>query len=128
MATVAVNVRRVEPQVTDLDRDLALARKLATLMDARFSLFGIRFGFDAIIGLVPGIGDTVSALLGTYFLYLAWKHKLGGWVIAIMAGNLLFDWLIGLVPVLGDFFDVMFRAHLKNLQVLEKAAARRARH
>lgn len=125
MATVAVNVRRVEPKVTSLDQDLERAKKLAVFLDGKFSLFGVRFGMDAVIGLVPGVGDTVSALLGSYFLYLAWKHKLGGLTISVMVFNLLLDWLIGLMPAIGDVADVFFKAHIRNLHVLEKAIARK---
>jgi hypothetical protein len=98
---------------------------LAWLLDARFSIGKIRFGLDAIVGLVPAVGDTATALAGCYLIYLAWKHQMGRGVIAAMVGNLLFDWLVGLVPWLGDMFDVMFKAHLRNLRIMEKAVVGR---
>lgn len=139
MSTVSVKVRRVEPieaqatanpreapSVDELERDLRRARVLAWLLDARFSIGKIRFGLDAIVGLIPAVGDTLTALAGGYLVYLAWKHRMGRHVIAAMVGNLLFDWLVGLVPWLGDMFDVMFKAHLRNLRIFEKAAAMRS--
>lgn len=109
----------------ELERDLRRARALAWLLDARFSIGKVRFGLDAIVGLVPAVGDTATAVVGSYLIYLAYKHRMGKAVIAAMAANLIFDWVVGLVPWLGDLFDVMFKAHLRNLGIMERAVARR---
>jgi hypothetical protein len=128
MSTIAVNVRRRDSQrqPLDLEADLRLARALARMLDAEFGVGGIRFGFDAIVGLVPIIGDTLALLVGIYPIYVARKHKLGRSVQLRMAVNLGIDYLAGLVPVVGDLFDVAFKANLRNLAILERAAARPA--
>jgi hypothetical protein len=127
MSTVAVHVQRREPRqvVLDLEADLQHARTLARLLDSEFEVAGIRFGLDAIAGLVPVIGDTLSLFAGMYPLYLARKHKLGKAVELKMLANLTIDYVGGLIPVAGDVFDVAFKANLKNLALLEKAAAKR---
>jgi hypothetical protein len=124
MSTIAVNVwRRDETQ--DFASDLQRARLLANLLDAQFSIVGFKFGFDAIIGLIPGIGDTVALLAGIYPIYLARKWGLGKKVERRMKWNLAIDYFIGLVPVIGDFFDATYKANLKNVALLEQAAAAR---
>ena len=113
------------PTTADFAKDLARARKLAVLLDAQFSLMGFRFGLDGLIGFVPVVGDTVTAAAALYPLYVAKKHGLGNDVIARMGVNVAIDYLGGLVPLLGDLVDVAFKANLKNLALLEKAAQAR---
>jgi hypothetical protein len=135
MGSIAVNVRRVEEQPKrepfgisgDLETDLRRASILANWLDARFSVLGIRFGLDAIVGLVPVVGDTLSAIAALYPLLVAKRHKLGHTLQARMALNVLVDWGIGLVPAAGDILDVAYKSNLKNLKLLEKAASRKRR-
>jgi hypothetical protein len=109
----------------DLATDLDRVRRLANWMDARFSIAGVRFGLDGLIGLIPGIGDTVTALVSLYPLAVARRHKLGRWAQGKILGNIALDWLVGLVPLVGDLFDVGYKANLRNLRVIERAAERR---
>lgn len=96
--------------------------RLATLLDVAFVLPGtnIRFGADALIGLVPGVGDSVTTALAAWIVYEA--HKLGvpRRVLIRMAGNVAIDGLIGAVPVFGDLFDVAFRANRRNVRILRE--------
>ena len=115
-----VQVRSTEAS-DELRRDLAIADRLATLLDSQFNIAGVRFGLDGIIGLVPGVGDGITALLSLYPIYLAGRHNLGGGVIARMLGNVGLDFLVGLVPVLGDFFDVAFKANRRNFKLFRQA-------
>jgi hypothetical protein len=124
MSAQPVTVRCVLPEdapSSSLESDLARVRRLASWLDTKFSIAGVRFGFDSIIGLIPGIGDTAMTLVGLYLLAVARKHRLGGWVQARMGLNLLGDWLVGLVPLVGDLFDVGFKAHARNARILEDA-------
>src|SRR3954469_13402981 len=124
MGTIAVNVRRRDESL-DLEADLQRDRWLANLLDAEFSFAGIKFGLDAIVGLVPVFGDTISFASGMYPIFLARKHKLGKAVELRMWANLLVDYVGGLVPIVGDAFDVAFKANLMNVDLLEKAAGRK---
>ena len=135
METVTVHARRVggstgpghgpAAAAPDLEADLLRARKLAYLLDAQFSVAGVQFGLDALVGLIPGIGDTLTALAAMYPIYVARRHNLGKNVQVRMAVNVLIDWLPGLIPVVGDLIDVAYKANLKNLKLLERAAERK---
>ena len=127
METVTVNVHRVEPAAPDLDVDLERARKLAYLLDAQFSIAGVQFGLDPLIGLIPVVGDTIAAIAALYPIWVARRHNLGTTVQARMAINVVMDWLPGMIPVVGDLIDVAYKANLKNLKLLEQAAAKKLR-
>ena len=123
-AVQAVRVQRKAAQV-DLNADLERVRTLANLMDSQFEIAGFKLGWDAIIGLVPVVGDAVSAAIAIYPIHVAHKHKLGKTVQLRMVGNVAIDWVVGLIPLIGDIFDVGFKANLKNAKLLEKAASKR---
>jgi hypothetical protein len=110
---------------TDPHEDLARVRKLAELLDSKFSVFGIRFGIDALVGLIPVVGDSITALIGLYPIYVAQQHRISFFVRSRMFGHLLADWLVGLIPLVGDIFDIGYKANLKNLRLLEKAMEER---
>ena len=112
--------------VSVLESDLARVRRLATLLDAEFSFAGIKFGLDAIVGLVPVAGDLLTAAASLYPIYIARKHGLGKTLEARMAFNVLVDFAAGSIPLIGDVVDVAYKANLKNLALLERAVARRA--
>lgn len=121
-------VRRVDPVAeAALERDLKIAENLADLLDSKFSVAGVRFGLDSIIGLVPGVGDVATGILALYPIYLAGRHNLGGWVIARMLGNVAIDVIGGTIPLIGDIFDVVFKANRKNVALFREAAAKRRR-
>lgn len=122
MPPIRVDVQRSDPV---LEADLKRLRLLAQLFDTQFSIAGIRFGLDALIGLIPVAGDVFSTVVGLYPLLLARRHGLGKAVQARMAANLLIDLIVGAVPLAGDAFDVYFKSFLKNATILERAAARR---
>jgi len=96
--------------------------RLATLLDTAFVIPGtnIRFGADALIGLAPGIGDSVTTALAAYIVYEA--HRLGvpRRVLIRMIGNVAIDGIAGAVPVFGDLFDVAFRANRRNVRILRE--------
>jgi len=115
-------VRTRARRAPDLQTDLARARWVADLLDTKFSVGGIRFGVEGLLGLVPVVGDTLGAVAGLYPLWVASRHKLGKGVQARMAANLLVEWGVGMVPWVGDAFDVAFKANVRNFRLLEKAA------
>lgn len=96
------------------------------LFDRRFRMPGtsIRFGLDPILGLVPVAGDTVSAAVSLYLIWLA--HNVGGGarLKSRMVGNVLVDYLVGLVPIIGNIGDVFFKANTRNLRLLKEHLAR----
>ena len=94
---------------------------------AKFEFAGVRFGLDAIIGLIPVLGDSIAALIGLYPIYVAQQHKLGLLLRARMLLNLIIDWLIGIVPFIGDIADVAFKANIRNAKILRTALEKRSR-
>jgi Domain of unknown function (DUF4112) len=106
----------------DRMRALAELETLARLLDARYRIpfTPIRFGADAILGLIPGIGDAAAALPA---LYLVWRaHALGmprGMILRMLA-NVGLDTLVGSVPVAGTVFDVYFKASRRNTALLRR--------
>jgi hypothetical protein len=127
MNPVAVDVHRAGsmPRPGDLEADLARVKQIANLLDAQFEIAGFKFGWDAIIGLVPGVGDLAITAIGVYPLLVARKHGLGKWVQAKMIKNLALDFAVGAIPLAGDVFDAVFKAHLKNAAQLEQAVEKR---
>ncbi len=97
---------------------------MADLMDTRFRLPGtsFRFGLDPIIGLVPVLGDTVTAAIGAGMIGEARRLGLGLDVQARIVGNLAVDWLVGLIPGLDLVLDSAVKAHTRNaLLIIEHA-------
>ncbi|MES2689116.1 MAG: DUF4112 domain-containing protein [Bacteroidota bacterium] len=95
---------------------------LAKLMDGQFTIPGtnIRFGLDALIGLVPGAGDFATFLVSGYMLTVLAQNGASGFVLARMALNVLIDSLFGAIPILGDIFDVAFRANQRNMKLMKE--------
>ena len=103
---------------------------LASLLDTAFILPGtnVRFGFDALIGLIPGIGDVITTAISLYIAHEA--HQLGAplHVIMRMLANVALDGFVGAVPLVGDAFDVMWRANRRNVRLLREWLAREEGH
>ena len=101
---------------------LARVALVAKLMDNAFLIPGLnrRVGFDAVIGLIPGVGDVVSAALASYIIWEARQLGLPRWKIARMIGNVAVDSTVGAVPFAGDVFDVFFKANERNLRIIHK--------
>lgn len=96
--------------------------RYASLLDNKFRIPGtrIRFGWDAIIGLIPGLGDTVTLLLSAVILIEARRIGAPKSLLLKMAGNMGLEWLIGLIPILGDMFDVYWKANIRNMDLLKQ--------
>jgi hypothetical protein len=106
-----------------LRAEIARLDRLADLLDSRFRIPGtkIRFGLDGLIGLVPGIGDTLTLLPSAWLVWRAWQMGLPRRDIARMAANTGVDYAVGLVPILGDIFDVAFKGNRRNIAILRAA-------
>ena len=103
-------------------REERLARidALARLLDTAFILPGtnIRFGLDALIGLVPGIGDAITTAMSLYIVNEARALGAPRLLIARMMMNVALDGVVGAIPLVGDVFDVAFRANRRNMALL----------
>lgn len=106
--------------------ELQALRKLAGLLDSKFEVMGLKFGADALIGLVPVAGDAVTLAAGSAALFTSLRLKLPWHVHSRIALNLVTDAGIGAIPVLGDAFDFFFRSHKRNFQLVERHVLKRA--
>jgi hypothetical protein len=108
---------------------LARLDALATLLDTAVLIPGtnIRFGLDAVIGLVPGIGDTITTVLSLFIVHEAYQLGAPRRVIARMIANVALDGVVGSVPLVGDAFDVMWRANKRNMTILRDWVERQER-
>lgn len=95
---------------------------LAKLMDSAIAIPGTKIvmGLDALLGLLPVVGDAISSAISGYIIWEARRLGASRWLVARMAGNAAIDAVVGSVPVLGDVFDVAFKANRKNLALLQR--------
>jgi hypothetical protein len=125
------------PQTTALDPQQIKAeqtietikrlRRLAHMLDNRFTIPGTdwRVGWDAIIGLIPGIGDVITAALAGYIIYQARELGVPKHLLSRMMMNVAVDATAGAVPIVGDLFDIAWRANAKNVRLLERYLRKR---
>lgn len=101
-------------------------RRYAVLLDSQFRIPGtsIRFGLDAIVGLIPGVGDISTPVFAGLLLLQGVRMRLPLVVQTRMVLNAAIDMLLGFVPILGDLADIGFKANLRNLALLERHAQR----
>ena len=103
---------------------LDLLRRWAVLLDSAFRVPGtrIRFGMDAIIGLVPGLGDLSAPIYTAFIIATGLRMRVPAVIQVRMVLNAALDMLVGLVPLLGDVGDVFWKANLRNVALLERHA------
>ncbi|MDP9192579.1 MAG: DUF4112 domain-containing protein [Acidobacteriota bacterium] len=116
----------IEPD-SALPKDLVALRRFAFLMDQAFSVPGtrMRLGADALLGLIPGIGDVIGALLSSWIIAGALRHRVPPLVIGRMVLNVAVDLIFGAIPLAGDLFDFLFEENMMNMRLLEKHRDRR---
>ena len=92
------------------------------LLERSFVIPGIKrpVGLDAIAGLIPVVGDIVSAALGAYIVWEANNLGIPKWKLWRMAGNVAFDTAVGAIPVAGDRVDFMVRSNTRNLKIIKR--------
>ncbi|ALE18018.1 hypothetical protein AMC99_02747 [Altererythrobacter epoxidivorans] len=92
------------------------------LLERSFRIPGVNYpiGLDAIVGLVPVLGDIVTTAMGAYLVWEARNLGLPKWKLWRMGANVAFDTAIGIVPVVGDAADLLFRSNTRNLRIVKK--------
>ena len=103
----------------------ALRKRIETLeilLERSFTIPGINrpVGLDAIVGLVPVVGDVITAIMGGYLIWEARNLGMPKWKIWRMMGNLGVDTALGAIPLVGDAFDLLFRSNSRNLKIIKK--------
>ena len=98
--------------------------RLSWLMDDLFRVpvLGWRFGLDALIGLIPGFGDTATSLVSFYILAAAVRYRVPKVTLLRMGLNIALDYAVGSLPVIGDLADAAWKSNHKNIDLLKKRA------
>jgi hypothetical protein len=113
-----------EKMVTGTSDESRLRRldKLAQILDTAFPIPGTRFrvGLDGLLGLIPGVGDTLGAAFSAYIVLEAARLGAPKGILLRMIRNLAVETVVGLVPILGDIFDIAWKANVRNLALLRE--------
>ena len=114
-----------EALVQNRNDPAALRKRVETLeflLERSFTIPGINrpVGLDAIVGLVPIVGDVVTAAMGAYIIWEARNLGMPKWKLWRMMGNLGVDTALGAIPLVGDAFDLLFRSNTRNLKIIKR--------
>ncbi len=99
---------------------LKAAKIIARLMDNQWEIAGIKFGLDPILDLIPWVGDVVGALISLYILSIGWKMEISTVDKIHLVWNIILDFILGFVPFIGVIFDLVYKANIRNIAILEK--------
>ena len=124
---------RIDPQEIEriaaqlqVGRDPASVRRrveaMERLLERAFPIPGtnMRFGLDSVVGLVPVVGDLVTAAMGAWLVWEARNLGMSKFQLVRMAGNIGIDMAVGAVPLVGDLFDFAFKSNTRNLRILKR--------
>jgi hypothetical protein len=105
--------------------NISALQQLARILDSAVRIPGtnIRFGLDAVLGLIPGAGDVAGGVLSSFIIVQAARLGASRSVLARMVMNVAIDSLVGAVPILGDIFDIGWKSNTRNAALLERYAA-----
>ena len=115
---VAIPIPRSESS-GDAARRLKRLRALAWTLDRSIPIGRWRIGLDPILGLLPGAGDWIGAVLSLYVVYESARLGAPARLLARMGGNIIVEALIGTIPLVGDLFDFAWQANTRNLALIE---------
>ena len=106
----------------DVERSL---EQLSRMMDGLFRIPGTgwRVGLDALVGLVPGVGDFATTAVSFYILAAGVRYRVPKVTLLRMASNVAVDYLVGAVPFVGDLFDVAWKSNQMNVELLRRRAS-----
>ena len=109
-----------------IGRDAASVRKrlegMERVLERAFVVPGINrpIGMDAIVGVIPVVGDLVTASMGAWLLWEARNLGMSKFQLTRMAGHIGMDSLLGAIPLVGDLFDFAYRSNSKNLRIIKR--------
>ena len=115
-------MKRELPLGTDPHSVRQRIEAMEKILERMFVVPGIKrpVGLDAIIGLVPVVGDIAATALGAYILWEARNLGMSKWQMTRLAGNVGVDWVLGLIPFVGDVTDFFFQSNSRNLRIIKR--------
>ena len=126
MAISEEQLKRLAEQLPDVSRDPQAVRNrveaMEKVLERAFVIPGINrpIGVDSIVGLIPVVGDVVTALMGAYIVWEARNLGMSKLQLTRMAANVGIDTALGAIPFAGDVFDFFWRSNSKNLKIIRK--------
>ena len=110
------------PTGTDPASIRARVEAMELMLERSFRIPGtnVPIGLDALIGLIPVLGDIITTAMGAYIVWEARNLGMSKWHLTRMGANVAFDTVIGLVPLIGDAADFVFRSNSRNLRIIKK--------
>ncbi|HEY9090925.1 DUF4112 domain-containing protein [Parasphingorhabdus sp.] len=126
MAISEEQLRRMAQQLPDVSRDPQAVRTrveaMEKVLERAFVIPGIKqpVGLDALVGMIPVVGDIVTAIMGAYIVWEARNLGMSKWQITRMAANVGIDTALGAIPLAGDVFDFFWRSNTRNLRIIRK--------
>lgn len=126
MAISEEQLRQMAAQLPDIGRDPQSVRvrveAMEKLLERAFVIPGINrpIGMDSLVGLIPVVGDVVTAVMGAYIVWEARNLGMSKWQLTRMAANVGIDTMLGAIPLAGDVFDFLWRSNSKNLRIIKK--------
>ena len=126
MAISEEQLKRLAEQLPDVSRDPQAVRNrveaMEKILERAFVIPGINrpIGVDSIVGLIPVVGDVVTALMGAYIVWEARNLGMSKLQLTRMAANVGIDTALGAIPLAGDVFDFFWRSNTKNLKIIRK--------
>ncbi len=118
---IAVVEKRPRRSPAEIEESL---EQLSRWMDGLFRIPGTswRFGLDALVGLIPGVGDTATTLVGFYVLAAGVRYRVPKVTLLRMGLNIAVDYVFGAIPFVGDLFDAAWKSNKKNVELLRQRA------
>lgn len=117
----------IEPGLSPANQTIEVEEsleRLSWILDDLFRvpILGWRVGLDALVGLIPGVGDTATTLASLYILVAAVRYRVPKVTLLRMGLNLAIDYLLGALPLVGDVFDAWWKSNQKNIALLRARA------
>src|SRR5215212_2856556 len=120
IGTLATRAAR-KPETVEVEQGLD---RLSNLLDGLFRIPGTgwRFGLDAIVGLIPGVGDTLTSLASFYILAAGVRYRVPKVTLLRMGMTIGIDYLVGVIPFFGDLFDFVWKSNEMNMELIRQRA------
>ncbi len=111
----------VQKRAVEIEESLT---QISRWMDGLFRIPGVgwKFGLDALVGLIPGVGDTATTVVSFYILAAGVRYRVPKVTLLRMGLNIGIDYLFGAVPVVGDLFDAVWKSNQMNVELLRQRA------
>lgn len=118
---VALQPAKRQPSALEIEESLD---QLSRWMDGLFRIPGTswRFGLDALVGLIPGVGDTATTIVSFYVMAAGVRYGVPKITLLRMGLNIALDYVFGSVPIIGDLFDAAWKSNRKNVELIRRSA------